>query len=105
MIAIRQIAHHRNGRTGEPFWAVTFTDSEVDGTFLATIFPSSYVDDRLSASWDKLGNWRNARIAVVNVDLLPDVTFGVNSWPGDLYVNALVEAINDHLLPSTALAC
>lgn len=99
-IAIREVAYHRNGVGGEPFYAVTFTDPEKpDHTFLATVFPPPQLLDgpmEGEPDWTCSQGWHNPRIAVVAIDLLPTVTFCRNSWRGDHYMQALYGAILEY---------
>lgn len=83
---ILETAYHRNGIGGVPFLAVTFTDwEESKDTFLA-IIPRDFCQDYC--------NGKNPEPAcyVVSLDLLPSVTFGVNSWRGDRALYALLDA-------------
>jgi hypothetical protein len=99
-IAIQEIAYHRNGVSGEPFYAVTFTDpKQPEHTFLATVFPPDPLQDgpmEGEPDWTSSQGWHNPRIAVVAIDLLPSVTFAHNSWRGDNYMQALYAAILEH---------
>ncbi len=70
---ILQIEHHRNGVGGESFHAVTFKDGKA--TFVATVFEA------------------RGHVAVLQLGLLPDITFGTNSWRGDHYEDDLRNAI------------
>ena len=82
MITIQEIAHHRNGVSGNSFYAVLFTDEEGDRK-VATVFPEP-------------GN-----VAVLSLGLLgetPTVSFGLNSWRGDFYEPELRAAIARHLV-------
>jgi hypothetical protein len=74
--SIMQIAFHRNGVSGVPFYAIQFHDSET-GNALATVFPEAGV------------------VAVISIDRLPGagVTFGENSWRGDHFEPWLREQI------------
>lgn len=80
-IVIEQVAYHRNGVSGEGFWAVVFTDPEqaYAGRFLATIFGDE----------DPKGEFYNCSTAVISLDLAVQgdigVKFGANSWRGDHY--------------------
>ena len=74
-VKIIETEHHRNGIGGEGFTLVKFTyHSLAPGTFLA-IIPDSY---RYSPE-----EHSNTACFVVNIDLLPDIEFGINSWRGD----------------------
>lgn len=99
-ITVQEIAYHRNGVGGEPFYAVTFTDPEQpDHTFLATVFPPDPLPDgpmEGEPDWTLTQGYHDPRIAVVAIDLLPSVTFAHNSWRGDRYMQALYAAILEH---------
>lgn len=80
-ITVLSQAHHRNGVGGDPFVASTFRwKGHGRDVFVAVTFygDGEYLDP--------------LRTAVLSVDLLPDVTFGVNSWRGDHVGDALVKA-------------
>ena len=79
-LAITQIARHRNGISGEPFYVVTFRCPD-NGPMIATVFEAP------------------GHVAVLKLDLLPDVTFAVNSWRGDHYEADLRAAIEKHDAP------
>lgn len=77
---IEQIAYHRNGVCGVPFYAVIFTskqDRKVE-RFVASVFPDS------------------GCVSVIGLDraLTTDgVTFSLNSWRGDHFEDELRAAI------------
>jgi hypothetical protein len=94
-IEVHELAWHRNGISGEGFFAVTFT-ADADGEqtkFVATVFPPG--DGTSEPDWGayERGDWDNPRVAVLALDKLPSVEFGVNSWRGDNYAPALYRAI------------
>lgn len=72
---IRQIEYHRNGVSGLPFHAVLFQDKGDE--FLASVFAEE------------------GAVSIVCLDLIPNdgVTFGRNSWRGDVYEARLRAAI------------
>jgi hypothetical protein len=74
---VRQVAHHRNGITGEGFYAVLFDDDEND-LFLGIVFK---------------GPGQCAVIRVADLSTPVGVTFGENSWRGGNFETALREAI------------
>jgi hypothetical protein len=82
---VLEIAHHRNGVRGKPFYAVRFTDKVVGGEkeFLGVV-PSPENSDP-------------GECYVVCLDLIPSVgvAFGHNSWRGDHYADRLRTAIAD----------
>lgn len=87
--SIEEIDHHRNGVSGEPFWAVRFTDADTGEPFLGICFEECR-DGIIS-----LGQ----RVAVLSVPRLsgPEgVAFGRNSWRGDRYAFELRDAIRKH---------
>lgn len=74
---VLEIAYHRNGVGGEPFYAVRFTLAEEAGEFLGIVFQAPM------------------HCAVINISRLPEhgVEFGANSWRGDRYNAELRAAI------------
>lgn len=94
-----EIHYHRNGISGEGFYACTFDDPE-NGRMLAVVFPPDPITDpddpnHGEPDWELRGSggWDNPRVAVFEADKLPDVRFGWNSWRGDNYAPALYKAI------------
>ena len=75
-----QIAYHRNGICGEPFYAVIFTSND-DKSYLASVFEAS------------------GHVSVICLDLIADhgVTFGENSFRGDHFEDELRQAIAKHV--------
>lgn len=80
-IKILEIAHHRNGVGGEPFAAIRFKGKDDGGTereFMAIVFDG------------------DCRTAVICTSLIPELGFGEgNRWRGDVYDQALRQAIKD----------
>ena len=80
-LALLSSDYHRNGCSGEPFWAILFQDADQKGTMIATLF-----------------HGHEGHCAVYNVEELRNgnVAFGRgNSWRGDHYedqLRALVDA-------------
>jgi hypothetical protein len=76
---IVSIARHRNGICGAPFYAVLFNDS--DSYKLGIVFDSPH------------------HVAVLDFDRLvrSNVTFGENSYRGDVYEAPLRAAITDRM--------
>lgn len=78
---ILEIARHRNGVSGQPFWAVRFiadaNDDDNPAEFLAILTDT------------------DSECYVLCVDLLAKygVSFGQNSWRGDHFETELREAI------------
>lgn len=87
---IHEIAYHRNGISGEPFYIVRFAAYADYGTdnMLAVVFPE-YDDDG-----EQLRAGSNPRVAVFDETLFPTIAFGKNSWRGDTYADGLIAAIN-----------
>jgi hypothetical protein len=86
-IKVEEVAYHRNGMTGAPFYVVRFEDAR-EGPMLGIVF----------AEYDNEGNPRltsEPRVAVLQRDLLDEgqIGFGINSWRGDNYAQALIQAI------------
>lgn len=90
-ITVQEIAHHRNGICGIPFHVVTFRDEDEDRDMLGVVFNLSTDDDGRRAA----GEFYNPPTAVFDRALLREdvIEFGVNSWRGDRYDDALREAI------------
>ncbi|MCY2985007.1 MAG: hypothetical protein NTY15_15390 [Planctomycetota bacterium] len=76
---IVNLAHHRNGICGAPFYAVLFNDSE--SYKLGIVFDSPY------------------HVAILDFDrlVLSNITFGENSYRGDLYEAPLRAAIAERM--------
>ena len=76
-----EVARHRNGVCGEPFYVVRFVCPEADGEFIAIRFE---------------GEGINPRCAVLNVPMLVEgnIAFAAgNSWRGDHFTAAVDAAI------------
>jgi hypothetical protein len=76
-----QIEYHRNGVSGDGFYAVLFKDKSFGkGNFLANVF-----DDK-------------GHIAVINLDLIAELGIGQgNKWRSDVIENKLIKAIKEHI--------
>lgn len=87
---VQEIAYHRNGVSGEPFYVVTFTDDGRD--MVAVVFP----DD--TGSFTKPDTFTNPHTAVFDRQLLGEgtIAFGVNSFRGDHFDSDLRHAITAH---------
>lgn len=92
---VHQCVYHRNGVSGEGFWAVIFDAEEHRAhedlgsrRFIATVF-----DDDVEA-W-KERRLVNPHCAVFDIGMLAEVgvTFGHNSWRGDHFFAPLCEVI------------
>jgi hypothetical protein len=79
-IVIESIAYHRNGISGAPFHVILFHDP-TEGKMLGIVFPEKY------------------HVAVLQCEKLAagNITFGQNSWRGDVYDPSLRRAIEAHL--------
>ena len=89
---VQEIAYHRNGISGEPFYVVTFTDPDAvgeipnaGGEMVAVVFD---MDPGALAPY-------NPRTAVFDRELLGAgvIAFADNSWRGDHYDRELRQAI------------
>lgn len=80
-LSIISASFHRNGISGEGFYAVLFTDKDVNGTMVAALF-------------DEPGY-----CAVFNIEKLGEgnVEFGENSWRGDRYASELRPLLDEYL--------
>lgn len=89
---VKEIAHHRNGVCGEPFFVVRFTDTELDSEMVATVFPTYSESDDGTETYSA-----NGRCAILSVARLSegDIAFGSNSWRGDHWDSVLCQAITD----------
>jgi hypothetical protein len=67
MLRLKDVSHHRNGCSGNPFYVVRFRDNRQE--FVAVVFE----DER--------------SVAVLDLELLSQgvIAFGENSWRGDDY--------------------
>jgi len=91
---VQEIAYHRNGISGEPFYVVSFTDPDAidempgaGGKMVAVVFDMDEVDDAPT--------FTNPRTAVFDRELLGAgvIAFAENSWRGDHYDAELRAAI------------
>jgi hypothetical protein len=80
-LKFKQIDYHRNGVSGEGFYCAVAFDKEQKADMLITYFP------------EEVGC-----CAVYQLDLLPDITFGKNSWRGDVYLPVMKKAIHQYTL-------
>jgi hypothetical protein len=80
-LKIETVASHRNGISGELFYAITFRDESLSRNMVAVVFPNDegYI-----------------RTAVLDRDMVGqgNVKFFENSWRGDYYHRDLCEAIS-----------
>jgi len=93
MINVKEVAYHRNGISGVPFYVVAFED-------LSDKFPEPR--QMIGVVFDGLGC-----VAVFDSDLLGVgvIAFGTNSWRGDRYEPQLRTAIAEHEKESGKLGC
>tara|TARA_R110000765_G_C18594480_1_gene568234 strand:- start:37 stop:390 length:354 start_codon:yes stop_codon:yes gene_type:complete len=86
IIKINNIQYHRNGVCGEPFHVINFNEGRCNMT--AVVF-AEY-------NGEKYISYNNPRVSVFNTRLLGkrNINFGENSFRGDRYSNALINAIN-----------
>lgn len=82
-IEIREVAYHRNGVSGLPFWVVLFNDTD-EGMFnqLATI--------------DEDG--KDCRVINMGIAMFGRIgqDVGMNTWRGDYYLQKIKEAMQEH---------
>ena len=95
-LIIQEVARHRNGVSGMPFWVIKFRDATPDEPhheMVGVLFDRDYYETSKRAK-----DWVNPYCAVLDTDLLTKgiVTFAVNSFRGDAYVDELCEAIIKH---------
>lgn len=85
-LVIEEIARHRNGVSGEPFYVVRFAEPDEERRMLAVVFEREDGPDEHKP---------NGQCAVFNRALLADdvIAFGENSWRGDHYESFLRQAI------------
>lgn len=88
-ITALDIARHRNGVSGEPFYVVLF--EEGGRNMLGIVFDGSVPADE----GDEPNEPCDPRVAVLDRDLLAQgiIGMGDNSWRGDQFEPALVAAI------------
>lgn len=85
-LKIKQVARHRNGVGGDPFYAILFECPEY-GDMVASVFD-------LEGRREREAGW-NGRVSVFQISKLAEgcVTFGLNSFRGDVYETELRRAI------------
>lgn len=81
-LRFKQVTSHRNGVIGNSFWCAVAQEHDRD--MLITYFPHPEGCEGVGVS-----------CAVYSIELLPDITFGINSWRGDDYVGAMIKAIEE----------
>jgi len=80
-LEFKNVQYHRNGVSGTGFFCAVAYDPEAEGDMLITYFP------------DIKGE---CCCAVYKLDILPDITFGKNSWRGDKYAGKMADAISEY---------
>jgi hypothetical protein len=95
-INVEQLNYHRNGGSGEPFFAVRFSyiENGERHTMLGIVFlPEMSLNEDGERDFDALATeFHNPQVAVLDLNRLPNVGFG-NEWRGDRFAPALYEAI------------
>jgi hypothetical protein len=108
-IEIEEVAYHRNGVAGYPFYVITFQTRYDGGEWMpmvGVVFDYEDVAIKSENEYEAIaptdGVFRNPRTAVFRRDLLGKgvVAFGANSWRGDHFDGALRSAIVEHMLPT-----
>lgn len=104
-IVVLDVESHRNGVSGEGFFAVTFTDSKIENKrFIGIVFHNVlkqnkdgyYTGGLVYKSIFEKG-WKNPQVAVLEIGLLNEGNIGsANKWRGDYYLPVLVNAIVDY---------
>lgn len=93
--SIQEIAYHRNGISGIPFYFVRFTanNANANANFLATVFANSDED--------------RGYCAVICLDMIEShgIAFGRNSWRGDDFEPELRAAIKQWESARSSLEC
>lgn len=104
-IFVDKIESHRNGVSGEGFFVITFTDTEMkDKRFVGIVFHNLLKQDKdgyysggLLAKGFADEGWVNPQVAVLEIGMLNEGNIGrANKWRGDYYLHILVSAIVDH---------
>src|SRR5690349_16278423 len=89
-------------RTTETGWAASRSTPSTSRTArrAATSSPRWFPPDPVTKGdmegepdWTMVEGFHNPRVALLALDLLPNVKFGENSWRGDLYAPELYHAI------------
>jgi hypothetical protein len=103
LVGTPTVEYHRNGISGEGFYAVAFTwcsDGETRDMIAVVFPPERIVDGPMEGEPDwgiyERGEWDNPRVAVFDAAKLPDVRFFHNSWRGDKFAPDLYKAIREH---------
>lgn len=79
-LKFKAVQYHRNGVSGDGFYCAVAYDPEQEADMLITYFPD-------------LGQ---CACAVYRLDMLPNITFGENSWRGDHYAGPMQDAIKSY---------
>lgn len=91
-LVIQEVAHHRNGVSGVPFYVIKFRDvtpGEPHHEMVGVLFDRDEYEEDV-----KKNCFANPYCAVLDTDLLTKgvVTFAINSFRGDHYVDKLCDA-------------
>jgi hypothetical protein len=78
-LTFEQLEYRRNGVSGDGFYSAVVNDPE-NGKMLITYF-------------EDIGQ---CACAVYKLDILPDISFGINSWRGDCYSDQMAKAIKKY---------
>jgi hypothetical protein len=90
---ILEIASHRNGIGGEPFYAVRFREKRGGPVMLGVVFGGEWGEDDRFPTF-KAGE--PIRVAVFDAAMAAvTVAFTVNSWRGDVFADDLYAAITE----------
>lgn len=103
-ISTLSVEHHRNGVSGEPFWAVIFDDTASNGSgkrMMAVIFDNvfTYDEDGNMTGVPEFSSddWTNPAIAIFDIEKVGQGDIGpLNKWRGDHYLQVVVKAILDY---------
>ena len=92
---IQEIAYHRNGVSGEPFYVVTFSDPDAAGDTTSVKPHTSPRGEMVAVVFDIDADEPSWRTAVLDRELLGAgvIAFAENSWRGDHYDRDLRQAI------------
>ena len=95
---ILEIASHRNGIGGEPFYAVRFREKRGGPVMLGVVFGGEWRD---GDSFPTFNAGEPIRVAVFDAErvaqtvMFGDTADGGNSWRGDHFANELYAAISE----------
>lgn len=89
ILAVHEVAHHRNGVDGCPFYVVTFTSRSSGDKCVGIVFCEDGDGDVMSRKVER-------RIAVMGLDKLSRgvIAFQSNSYRGNVFKECLLKAID-----------